>query len=464
MDSKPFPVRFTLGKQSSLAPEIGGRDEIAGDDLVEEEREIDPTVRLMYLAHEGDLEGIKELLESGTDVNFRDIDDRTALHVAACQGFGDVVELLLKNGADVDPEDRWGSRPLADAIHYKNHDVIKLLEKHGAKPLMAPMHVKNARQVPEYEIDPKELDFTNSVQITKGTFSIAFWQGTKVAVKRLGEEVTADEDKVTAFRDELELLQKIRHPNVVQFLGAVTQSTPMMIVTEYLPKGDLGDFLKRKGALRTTTAVRFALDIARGMNYLHENRPEAIIHRDLEPSNILRDDSGHLKVADFGVSKVLKVTSRVKEDRPLTCQDTSCRYVAPEVFRNEEYDTKVDVFSFALILQEMIEGRPPFYEKQENEVAKAYAAKVRPPFRAPRKSYPHGLKELIEECWSVNPAKRPTFSHILDRLENIYSSMSHKRRWKVRTLKCFPKFDAMWKKDLGSLSSRSRSSRSTNNT
>ena len=99
-----------MGRQSSLAPESSDPDEIAGDDSVEEEREIDPTVRLMYLAHEGDLEGIKELLESGTDVNFRDIDGRTALHVAACQGFGDVVEFLLKNGADVDPEDRWGSR------------------------------------------------------------------------------------------------------------------------------------------------------------------------------------------------------------------------------------------------------------------------------------------------------------------------------------------------------------------
>lgn len=87
-----------------------------------------------------------------------------------------------------------------------------------------------------------------------------------------------------AFIDELALLQKIRHPNVVQFLGAVTQSTPMMIVTEYLPKGDLRAYLKQKGALKPTLAVKFALDIARGMNYLHENRPEAIIHRDLEPS------------------------------------------------------------------------------------------------------------------------------------------------------------------------------------
>ncbi|MBA0568759.1 hypothetical protein Golob_006229, partial [Gossypium lobatum] len=167
-----------------------------------------------------------------------------------------------------------------------------------------------------------------------------------------------------AFRDELALFQKIRHPNVVQFLGAVTQSSPMMIVTEYLPKvligilfatiasmdsfGDLRAFLKRKGALKPMTALRFALDIARGMNYLHENKPAPIIHRDLEPSNILRDDSGHLKVADFGVSKLLTV----KEDKPLTCLDTSCRYVAPEVFKNDDYDTKVDVFSFALILQE----------------------------------------------------------------------------------------------------------------
>ncbi|KAL7187326.1 hypothetical protein ACSBR1_037401 [Camellia fascicularis] len=73
---------------------------------------------------------------------------------------------------------------------------------------------------------------------TQGTFCVASWQGIEVAVKKLGEEVTADEDKMKAFRDELELLQKIRHPNVVQFLGAITQSTPMMIVTEYLPKGD----------------------------------------------------------------------------------------------------------------------------------------------------------------------------------------------------------------------------------
>ncbi|KAK3206687.1 hypothetical protein Dsin_020733 [Dipteronia sinensis] len=449
-------VRLNLLRQSSLAPEREPEEAELRRDEEDNGEEIVPEVRLMYLANERDLEGIKELLDSGIDINFRDIDDRTAIHVAACQGFVDVVGLLIERGADIDPKDRWGSTPLADAIHYKHHDMIKFLEKHGAKPLMAPMHVDHAREVPEYEIDPHELDFSNSVDITKGTYCIAYWRGIQVAVKKLAEEVITDDDKVKAFRDELALLQKLRHPNVVQFLGAVTQSSPMMIVTEYLPKGDLRAFLKSKGALKPTTALRFALDIARGMNYLHENKPAPIIHRDLEPSNILRDDSGHLKVADFGVSRLLTI----KEDKPLTCLDTSCRYVAPEVLRNVEYDTKVDVFSFALILQELIEGYPPFCTKQDNEVPKAYAAKQRPSFKAHTKHYAHGLKELIEECWNENPSKRPTFRQIITKLESIHNRIGHKRRWKIRTMKCFYNLENLLKKDQSSPSSRSGSSRS----
>ncbi|KAD4982483.1 hypothetical protein E3N88_19154 [Mikania micrantha] len=432
MDTKP-KVRFTLGKQSSLAP-----DRDLDSDLEDEVEAIDPRVRLMFFASEGDLEGIRKLLNSGTDVNFKDIDDRTALHVAACQGFSDVAELLLQGGAEVDPHDKWGSTPLADAIHYKNYDMVKLLEKHGAKHLMAPMHVNNSREIPEYEIDAKELDFTNSIDITKGTFAMALWRGTQVAVKKLGDELFTDEDKVTAFRDELELLQKIRHPNVVQFLGAVTQSSPMMIVIEFLPKGDLKACLSKKGALKPLTAIKYALDIARGMSYLHEIKPEPIIHRDLEPSNILRDDSGHLKIADFGVSELLKGTNAAKHKKLMNYQDTnSRRYVAPEVFRNEDYDTKVDVFSFALILQEMIEGCQPFVTKDEKDVPKLYAAKERPPFKASSKSYPHGLKHLIEECWHENPSKRPSFRQIIARLESIYDSINRKNHWKIQPLKCF---------------------------
>ncbi|XP_045787018.1 integrin-linked protein kinase 1 [Trifolium pratense] len=455
MDTSKLQSRFSLGRQSSLAPDRQDSAATVNDSVTEP---IDPPVRLMYLTNEGDLEGINELLDGGSDVNFRDIDGRTALHIAACQGRTDVVQLLLRRGAEVDPQDRWCSTPLADALYYKNHDVVKLLEQHGAKPPVAPMHVQNAREVPEYEIDPSELDFTNSVCITKGTFRKALWRGIQVAVKTLGEEVFTDDNKVKAFHDELTLLQKVRHPNVVQFLGAVTQSTPMMIVTEYLPEGDLRDYLKRKGALKPITAVKFALDIARGMNYLHEHKPEAIIHRDLEPSNILRDDSGHLKVADFGVSKSLKITKTVKEDKPVTCEDTSWRYVAPEVYRNEEYDTKADVFSFSLILQEMIEGCPPFYRKPEKEVPKAYVENERPPFRAAPKLYAYGLKALIEECWDGEPYRRPTFSEIIERLDKINHQFAQKKRWKALAPSCIWNLEALFKgypTSPGSRSSRS---------
>lgn len=206
-------------------------------------------------------------------------------------------------------------------------------------------------------------------------------------------------------------------------------------------------------------ALLFALDIARGMSYLHEDKSAPIIHRDLEPSNILRDDSGHLKVADFGVSRLLTV----KEDRPLSCLEASCRYIAPEVFKNEDYDTKVDVFSFALILQEMIEGCPPFSTKQDNDVPKVYASGDRPPFRAQHKHYAHGLKDLIEDCWNDEPAKRPTFRQIITRLESIHYKFSHKRQCKVAPLKCFQKVEAFLRKDHhhhSNSSSRSDSSRS----
>ncbi|XP_038901496.1 integrin-linked protein kinase 1 [Benincasa hispida] len=454
-------ARFTLGKQSSLKPEREGSPVVT--DELDDSIAIDPRIKLMYLANDGDLDGIRELLDTGTDVNFHDTDGRTSLHVAACQGRPDVVELLLERGAEVDVQDQWGSTPLADAIYYKNHDVIKLLEKHGAKLPMAPMLVQNAREVPEYEINPDELDFSKSVNITKGTFRSASWRGIQVAVKTLGEEVFTDEDKVKAFRDELALLQKVRHPNVVQFLGAVTQSSPMMIVTEYLPQGDLHAFLKRKGSLKLETVVKFALDIARGMNYLHEHKPEAIIHRDLEPSNVLRDDSGHLKVADFGVSKLLQFSNRVKEDRPvaLTCHDTSWRYAAPEVYKNEEYDTKVDVFSFSLILQEMIEGNPPFPTMPENEVPKAYIANERPPFMAPPKRYALGIQELIQECWDEKPNKRPTFRQIIRRLEDINTRLVQTRSLKVNPFcSCFQNLKAIFTSERTNPGSRSSYSES----
>jgi ankyrin repeat protein len=158
-------AKFGLGRQSSMALE---REENTEED---EEREMtEDNMQLLYLANGGDVAAIEALLDSGTDVNSAYFDRRTALHVATCEGRKNVVALLLSRGANVNSQDRWGSTPLADAIHYKNYAVCKLLEENGAMLSMAPMHVTNEHDIPDYEVDPDELDFRNSVQITKVIF------------------------------------------------------------------------------------------------------------------------------------------------------------------------------------------------------------------------------------------------------------------------------------------------------
>ncbi|KAH9295314.1 hypothetical protein KI387_038902, partial [Taxus chinensis] len=190
------------------------------------------------------------------------------------------------------------------------------------------------------------------------------------------------------FRHEVDLLVKLRHPNIVQFLGAVTKKPPLMLITEYLRGGDLHQFLKEKGALNASTAVNFALDIARGMAYLH-NEPNVIIHRDLKPRNVLLVSANHLKVGDFGLSKLIKV-KHAHDMYKLTGETGSYRYMAPEVFKHRKYDAKVDVFSFAMILYEMFEGCPPFTSCDAYEAAKNVAKGDRPLFRV--KTYTPEIK------------------------------------------------------------------------
>jgi serine/threonine protein kinase len=127
------------------------------------------------------------------------------------------------------------------------------------------------------------------------------------------------------FKHEVNLLIKLRHPNVVQFLGAVTETKPLMLVTEFLRGGDLHQYLKEKGALSPLAAINFALDIARGMAYLH-NEPNVVIHRDLKPRNILLVNSAanHLKVGDFGLSKIIKA-QHASDVYKMTGETGSCK-------------------------------------------------------------------------------------------------------------------------------------------
>jgi serine/threonine protein kinase len=268
--------------------------------------------------------------------------------------------------------------------------------------------------------------------ITKGSYQVAKWNGTKVAVKILDKDSYSDPDSINDFKHELTLLERVRHPNVVQFVGAVTQNIPMMIVAEYNAKGDLGSYIQKKGRLSPSKVLRFALDIARGMNYLHECKAEPIIHCDLKPKNILLDSGGQLKVSGFGLLRLSNIApDKAKLTQPGVQIDHSNLYLAPEIFKDEVFDRSVDSHSFGLILYEMIEGQQPFHPKTPEEALRMICLEgKRPPFKIKARSYPPDLKELIEECWDEKSVVRPTFSEIIVRLDRIVTNCSKQGWWK----------------------------------
>lgn len=369
---------------------------------------------LLFYASKGDVAGIQTLLDQGMPVDAADYDGRTALHLAASEGHAAVVNFLLKNNADVNPIDRNGDTPMSNAKEFGHVDICNLLAAHRG-------FIKT-HDLEEFEIPISELNLNQGKFIGKGAFGeirVVKWRGTLVAAKTITTELSKDPQIVKEFVDELALLANLSHPNIVQFLGAVTTQRPMVMVTEYLPKGDLWTLMEKKGKLDVGTAICFALDIARGMNYLHNRKPNAIVHRDLKPRNLLQHDAGHLKVADFGLGKFIDPLAADSDALyEMTGETGSYRYMAPEVFMHKHYDKSVDVFSFAIIVQEMFEGTTAQRYQLPKSVAIARAKdKQRPGFIS--ESYPRGMKELIKECWDVDPSKRPPFSVIIQRLEKI---------------------------------------------
>ncbi|MFQ6668425.1 hypothetical protein Gotur_034078 [Gossypium turneri] len=419
------------------SPAQGSNEKGSSTSSVDKQRDkarVSRTSLILWHAHQNDAAAVRKLLEEDRSlVQARDYDNRTPLHVASLLGWIDVAKCLIDYGADVNAQDRWKNTvllllfPLADAEGAKKHNMIELLKSHGglsygqngshfeSKPVPPPLPNKC-----DWEIDPSELDFSNSNIIGKGSFGEilkASWRGTPVAVKRILPSLSDDRLVIQDFRHEVKLLVKVRHPNIVQFLGAVTDRKPLMLITEYLRGGDLHQHLKEKGALHPSTAINFALDIARGMAYLH-TEPNVIIHRDLKPRNVLLVNSSadHLKVGDFGLSKLIKVQNS-HDVYKMTGETGSYRYMAPEVFKHRKYDKKVDVFSFAMILYQMLEGDPPLSNYEPYEAAKYVADGHRPIFRS--KSYLPELRDLTSRCWAADMNQRPSFLDILKRLEKI---------------------------------------------
>ncbi|XP_004293346.1 PREDICTED: serine/threonine-protein kinase HT1-like isoform 2 [Fragaria vesca subsp. vesca] len=193
------------------------------------------------------------------------------------------------------------------------------------------------------------------------------------------------------FKSEVALLSRLFHPNIVQFLAACKKPPVYCIITEYMSQG---------------TLRMLALDISRGMEYLHS---QGVIHRDLKSNNLLLNDDMRVKVADFGTSCLETQCQETKGNKG------TYRWMAPEMIKEKPCSRKVDVYSFGIVLWELTTSLLPFQGMTPVQAAFAVAEKnERPPLPA---SCQPALAHLIKRCWAPNPSKRPDFSDIVSALE-----------------------------------------------
>ncbi|KAL5206028.1 hypothetical protein ABZP36_034237 [Zizania latifolia] len=246
-----------------------------------------------------------------------------------------------------------------------------------------------------------------------GTVHRADWNGSDVAVKILMEQ-DFHPDHFREFMREVAIMKSLRHPNIVLFMGAVTEPPNLSIITEYLSRGSLYKLLHRSGAnevLDERRRLNMAFDVAKGMNYLHKRTPP-IVHRDLKSPNLLVDKKYTVKVCDFGLSRLKANTFLSSKSLAGTPE-----WMAPEVLRDEPSNEKSDVYSFGVILWEIMTMQQPWFNMNPVQVVAAVG------FKGRRLDIPKDLNPqvaaLIELCWANEPWQRPSFANIMESLRSI---------------------------------------------
>ena len=211
----------------------------------------------------------------------------------------------------------------------------------------------------DWEINLSEINIFYDKLIGEGSFSkvyLAEWKKTIVAVKVFNEN---NVDKSYLFDREFDTMTRAHHPNIIQLLGYIED--PFMIVMEYLPKKDLLSIINCS-LTSLDKKIDISINILRGINYLHTRKPDYIIHRDIKPQNIIFTVSGKPKIADFGLSRLLKNKfiisnkKRLPKNNDLSEYVGSNKYMAPEIRFGKLYNHKIDIWSLGIIFYELFEN------------------------------------------------------------------------------------------------------------
>ncbi|KAM1050416.1 hypothetical protein ACFX13_032892 [Malus domestica] len=318
-------------------------------------------------------------------------------------------------GKDPKPEERYlNTLDIQDSVHGQNGKQLPNLDSSDSC-LSKGDNNSNSRE--DCEISWDDLHLGDA--IGQGSCAIVYrgiWNESDVAIKVYFKNEYS-EGILQDYKKEIDIMKRLRHPNVLLFMGAVCSQEHLAIVTEYLPRGSLFKQLhKNNQTLDIRRRLVMALDVARGMNYLHHRNPP-IVHRDLKSSNLLVDKNWTVKVGDFDLSKLKNATFLSAKSGRGTPQ-----WMAPEVLRNEPSNEKSDVFSFGVILWELMTQSVPWNNLNSLQVVGIVG------FMDRRLDIPEGLDpqvvSIIEDCWQSGLEQRPSFEDIIQRMKGLIQKVA----------------------------------------
>ncbi|XP_012415306.2 mitogen-activated protein kinase kinase kinase 10 [Trichechus manatus latirostris] len=324
---------------------------------------------------------------------------------------GDRVQVLSQDCAVSGDEGWWtGQLPSGRVGVFPSNYVAP-----GAPA--APASLQLPQEIPFHELQLEEIIGVGGF----GKVYRALWRGEEVAVKaaRLDPErdtaVTAEQ-----VRQEARLFGALQHPNIIALRGACLSPPHLCLVMEYARGGALSRVLAGR-RVPPHVLVNWAVQVARGMNYLHNDAPVPIIHRDLKSINILILEAieNHnladtvLKITDFGLAREWHKTTKMSAAGTYA-------WMAPEVIRLSLFSKSSDVWSFGVLLWELLTGEVPY--REIDALAVAYGVAMNKLTLPIPSTCPEPFARLLEECWDPDPHGRPDFGSILKRLEVIEQS------------------------------------------
>jgi serine/threonine protein kinase len=262
----------------------------------------------------------------------------------------------------------------------------------------------------------KKADIDVGDLIGKGKAGMVYmgkYKDSPVAIKMFNNPEKIDDKE---FKKEISIMSLVKEPNLIlPCYGGSTKKGNKFIITE-LMEGSLFEFLHDKEVnIDEHLRLIMAISIARCVEFLHSCN---LIHRDLKSLNILLNQSFELKICDFGLSRV------VDKHAPMTGNVGTVCWIAPEIFNNKKlYTEKADVYSFGIILWELLMRQMPFDDTESFTIPLLVTKGKRP--KLP-KSTPKDWCKLIDKCWHQKPDKRPTFSQILSMLDTMWTNFHTK--------------------------------------